>query len=363
MSVQRSAYPSVRALHAVVDAEEGQRSRERVRQLRMTVRQLERALDEEGALPARARREVRSLLNARNVDTFLELAASGVLRGGPAPKPQPLAYASMRILRDCLAILGQGAGVEVVLPRMWQQPPKPTVPPAQQAVLYRRVADMAAADPVDLDAVGYWARVRAMDRCRLLAIVGVVLDTGARASELCGQRVDDLGAGVGSVRVVRRPQNGSAMPLEKIAARAGVSVSVVSRVLAEDARPSDAAYDAVLAAVEELGEGGPVVERYPLREGTRAALRRWLAVREGLVAPLQGAKTALWVSVVRATGTPIAGLPLEPKGLERAYGRGIVALNADLAGQWDAAARGPWVPLPTRLEQLRRAVEATPTDG
>ena len=306
----RSPFPSIRALYAVVERTAPTRSRERVRQLNMAVRQLERAVAA-GALSEDAGRSVTVLLDPENTDEFLDTAWSGEWRD--RPERGELSYASMRSLRDCLNILGQELGVEMVLPRVWREPLRPTVPPAQQAALYRRLADWAAEEPPPDGWADRREAVRAMGRIRLLALVGVVLDTGARASELAAMRLDDLGEGEGVVRVGRRPQN---------------------------------------------GPGPAVVEVCGLREGTAVAVRRWLRVREDLVAPVEGAnaKMALWVSVWPATGQPIAGLPLRPRGVERAYARGAAGLNVELAGRWDPAVDGPWVPLPTRLEQLRRSV-------
>jgi integrase len=348
-----SPHPSIRALQAVVDRTAPSRSRERVRQLTMTVRQLERAVDA-GALSEDAGQSVAVLLDAENTDDFLDSAWEGRWRDRPGQGE--LSYASVSVLRACLKILGEESGVEVLLPRMGQPAPKPTVPPAQQAALYRRLADWAAEE--ESGWVDAREAVRVMGRVRLLAMVGVVLDTGARASELSGMRLDDLDQDASTVRVVRRPQNASELPARVIGARAGVSETVVTRVLAGDPWPSEASYDKVLSALDELGPGGGREEETcRLREGTSVAVGRWLRVREHLVAPLEGAKTALWVSVQRATGQPVAGLPLMPRGVERAYARGAAQLNVELAGRWDPAVDGPWVPLPTRLEQLRRSVQ------
>jgi hypothetical protein len=99
----------------------------------------------------------------------------------------------------------------------------------------------------------------------------------------------------------------------------------------------------------------PDVEWYALREGTRVAVRRWLEVREGLVEalPLEGARTALWVTLVPGMKGP-PGLPLGPRGIRHAYERGVTALNFVMAGSYG------WEPLPTRMEQLRRSVDVVP---
>jgi hypothetical protein len=304
--------PLVRGVHV---------STSRARQLRATVRQLERCLSEDGVLLPPARTYVGELLNARNIDTFLEAAASGRWRDRPAEGE--LSWSSLATLRDCLKILGEEAGLgELVLPAVYRErlDLSPVVPAAQQLVLYRQLADMAARAPEDLDAANHRDRVRAMMRVRLLALVGVVLDTGARSAELRGMRVDrDLGEGLGTVTVRRRPQNATHLP--------------------------------------------EVVETYVLREGAQAALRWWLELRNDLMVLVQGGKSALWVAVRAGSGDPVPGLPLQEWGLERAYAKGVAALNAEMAGRWDAAAHGPWMPLPRRMEQLRRGVHAQPIDA
>ncbi|NBM18613.1 LacI family DNA-binding transcriptional regulator [Streptomyces sp. GC420] len=177
-------------------------------------------------------------------------------------------------------------------------------------------------------------------------------------------RLDDLDLDEGTVKVRRRPQNASDLRLEDIAAAAGTDRTTVSRVLngrAGQARISRATQQAVREAVDRL-PAGPHIETYALREGTGVALRRWLAVRGELVAPLEGAKNALWVSLVATSAGP-PGLPLRAQGIRRAYVRGMTALNFVMAGQYG------WEPLPEKLERLRRSVRARPlssvteTDG
>jgi hypothetical protein len=100
----------------------------------------------------------------------------------------------------------------------------------------------------------------------------------------------------------------------------------------------------------------PELERQSLCPSTQMALRYWLEEREAIVSRLEGSVSALWVSVrgnhvTSDSGASIrrpAGLPLHPRGLRRAYERAVNELNVDLAGTAD------WVPLPSRLEQLRR---------
>jgi hypothetical protein len=143
------------------------------------------------------------------------------------------------------------------------------------------------------------------------------------------------------------------LPHRVVAARAGVGEDVVQRVLAGRGGVSAGARQKVLAALAVLGDGGPVVERYVLRPGTGVALRRWLRVRAGLVARLQGTQSAVWVSLKANQWQGEPGFALRPQGVRKAYTRGAVALNALMAGRYG------WSPLPTTLEQLRRAAALT----
>ena len=153
-------------------------------------------------------------------------------------------------------------------------------------------------------------------RVRLFALIGVELDTGARVGELAALTLADLADDLSTLRIVRRPQ---------------------ARTV------SEAVHDTV-----------------KLSDGTRAALRAWLEVRGTLVEPLHGNAKALWVSVMpnhagrlNVQGEAIRrppGMPLMPRGMQRAYTRAVVEANMNLAGS------PGWIPLPVRFEQLRRAV-------
>ncbi|MFE1230261.1 hypothetical protein [Streptomyces sp. NPDC058745] len=167
--------------------------------------------------------------------------------------------------------------------------------------------------------------------------------------------MDDLSEGLGVVALRRRQQKAPPPRLEEIAALARVHPESVRSVLGGWLeRVSEETRQRVLAAVEEL-EPLPEFEAYRLREGTRLTVRRWLAVREQLVeaVPLEGARTALWVTLVATKKGP-PGLPISNEGLREAYARGITALNWVMAGQHG------WAPLPTTMEQLRRAVTVEP---
>ncbi|WP_067068839.1 site-specific integrase [Carbonactinospora thermoautotrophica] len=273
----------------------------RARQLRWVARELTRALRREDFPRART---VADLL--ANADAYLDLAARGELRSRSSARTQS-STASMRVRVDCLQLIAQAAGLPpLAVDRPGMPEPKETVASWQRSMLWRYLTEHADRWPGNAA------------RARVHALIGVVLDTGARAGELCAMRVDDLAPDLTTIRITRRPQARSVNP--------------------------------------------PVTETVPLSTPTIGALRRWLALRAELVKAVQGGKTALWVSIranhagvldeAGATPRP-PGMPLRPRGLARAYTRAIVEINQDLAGT------PGWRPLPYRLEQLRRAVAET----
>jgi integrase len=345
---------SLRQLDALVDEIAARVSPERTRQLRMVAGMYGRALARED-LPARARRNVQQLFTPAALRPYWELAVAGELRHREEDRGKPLPLASQRIVRDCLSILATAAvpGRPVPLPSIAQQQAKEIIAPRHLTSLYRGLVDLAAAGPLQRDGMA----LSYEDRTRLLAMVAVVLDAAPRSGELEAMRLDDLDvdAETPTVRVRRRPQNASELRLEDVATAAGTDRSTVSRVLnghASSARISRTTQRAVRDAAGRLPTGPPV-ETYPIREGTGVAVRRWLAVRRELVAPLEGARTALWVSLVATSAGP-PGLPLRAQGIRRSYVRGMTALNFVMAGQYG------WEPLPEKLERLRRSVKAHP---
>ncbi|MFI1580252.1 hypothetical protein [Embleya sp. NPDC020630] len=280
----------------------------RARQLRWVVGELRRALVQEG-FPAEARASLAALLSAEPTRCYLELAQRGRLRTRAVAGAGISTTASMRVRMDCLEILARAGSVPVELPERPAMPElKTPVGARQRSLLLNWLGEHA--DRAGADA----------GRIRLFALIGVVLDTGARAGELCAMRLDDLGPDECTVTIVRHPQARTVNPA--------------------------------------------VTEVLPLSGPTRAALRRWLDVRADLVWPLRGEVAAVWVSVRgNHSGIPDedgnsrprpAGMPLMPRGLARAYTRTVVRLNVDMVG------RPGWEPLPYRLEQLRRAIDAAP---
>lgn len=130
----------------------------------------------------------------------------------------------------------------------------------------------------------------------------------ARTGELCALSVDDVDVVAGAVTVTHR-------------------------------RPGPAA--------------GPAYRQtYVLDETTLAVVRRWLAVREIVQSSLEGDRVrALFVTVRPAQQHGRlyrTGLPIHPRGLQRAWQRQAVRLNGRHAG------RVGW-PLPRRFEPIRRA--------
>lgn len=347
---------SVRQLSAVVDRMAGEVSANRMQQLRMVVGMWDRAVTRPemgGRVFGRAQR----FFSRPVLAAFWELAAAGELRAREEDRGKELPLATLRIVRDCLLILGRRVlpGKRLWLPSVPNPELRDTLRPSGLVVLYRELVDMAGAGPLERDgtALSY------EDRTRLLAMVSVVLDTGCRSGELAVLRRDELTVGERAVGVRRRQQKAAPNRAEEIAALAEVHPETVRAVLwGQVHQMSEATRQRVLTAVEEL-EPLPEVEWYALREGTGVAVRRWLRVREGLVnaLPLEGARTALWVTLVAGKDGRPPGTPLSPISLRKAFVRGVAALNFVMAGSHG------WEPLPTRMEQLRRSVDVIPLDG
>lgn len=327
-------------------------SRERARQLWMVVGMYDRAVGRE-EMPDRAKRTAPQLFTRPAMAAFWELAEAGELRARAQDVGRPLPLASLRIVRDVLGMLATLVVPEraVLLPVVAPPELKETVSARDRAALYRGLADMAAAGPLERDGIG----LSAAERARVLAMVGLVLDAGLRQGELGALRMDDLAPDLSAVAVRRRPQRAAPDRTDEIAALAEVHPATVREVLGGRAHTrSEASRQRVLAAVDELGPR-PEVEWYALREGTRVAVRRWLQVREEVLdaLPLEGGRSALWVTLRAGKAGP-AGITLQSRSVRSTYAKGVTALNMVMAGSYG------WSPLPTRMEQLRRAVEAEP---
>ncbi|MFF4902563.1 hypothetical protein [Streptomyces sp. NPDC001068] len=239
----------------------------------------------------------RHLFGREAVDVYLDLAARGELRAREAEKKKPSTANSRQTRIEVLALLAKAAEVYADLPPQPETARKQPVPDRARSLL--RTSLEKAADRQD-------ARP---SQIRMLAIGAVIADTGARSGELCALRLDDLAPSLQEVRILRRPQGWS----------------------------EEKAY------VELIGLSGL----------SRAALRRWLAERHALLARVGGTATALWVSVHpnhRGDHPVPPGTPLEPRGLYRAWVRAVNSTNDDMADE------PSWVPLPERMEPLRRGV-------
>ncbi|MGW3400292.1 hypothetical protein [Streptomyces zhihengii] len=343
---------AVRRLVEAVDELAPTVSATRARQLRMVVGMWDRAVARDD-FPQRKRLHLAHLFSPEMLAAFWALAEEGELRHHPDEVGRPLSVATLRIVRDCLGILARRVvpGRDVRLPVVEGPGLHEPVDDRARTALFRELVDLAGRSRFEEQASALLPESRA----RLLAMIAVVLDTGAREGELAALRMTDLAPGLRAVAVRRRPQRGAGLPVDEIAAAAFVDPRTVWAALSGQVeRMSEATRQRILAAAEEVGER-PEVEWYELRPGTRVALERWLEVREELMSriPVEGSRSALWVTVV-TTGLVPVGVTLQASGLRQAYMRGIAVLNVLMAGA------GGWEPLPTRLEQLRRSVDAVP---
>ncbi|MBC2869820.1 hypothetical protein [Streptomyces mexicanus] len=237
-----------------------------------------------------------ALLARDAIDAYLALAARGELRVRRAARPESGEH-SRQIRIEVLALLAQAMGVDADLP------PQPD--PARKDPVTKRARSLLRASLADLA-----DRADALPgQIRMLAIGAMVADTGARSGELCACGINDLSPSMEEVRLVRRPQGWS--------------------------------------------EAEAYAEVLQLSGLCRAGLRRWLPERLALVERRNGSILALWVTLHgnHREGHPVpAGIPLQARGLARAWSQAVDAANATMAGE------PSWTPLPTRMEQLRRGV-------
>ncbi|GHH84519.1 hypothetical protein GCM10018781_73940 [Kitasatospora indigofera] len=305
----------LRQAHASLAARAGALSPERRRQYVAVLGELERAAAA-GDLPADPHAPIGTAL----LDTFLENAEAGRYRA-TTTATGPTSASTNRVRIGCLNRLSEQAGHPYGLRhRTPAPPPKPGTSTREAAALR-----------------GY---LRAQNRrpllddghARILAAIGICLDTGGRSGELAAIRLADLTPGLRAVRLRPNPQR---------------------------------------LAGPGTGPGEPI----RLSAATRDALARYLLVRERLVAALrawyalhpdQGVDPNhdfLFVSLLPnhtgrpsvEGGTPLRpeGVPLHPQGLRRALDRAALRINAG---------RPRARPLPT-MEQLRRIIDGPPGAG
>ncbi|QHC33933.1 hypothetical protein [Streptomyces sp. HF10] len=286
----------LRAAAAEVCSWQEEISEARGRQVRWVAGEYGRALAHADH-PLDSEAEARTLFRRAAVDAYLDLAARGELRARAADKKRASTDNSRQTRIEVLALLARAAGVYADLPPQPDPARKQPVPKRARSLLrtsLEEIADRGDALPGQI---------------RMLALGATVVDTGARSGELCACRIEDLAPGLDRVRIVRRPQGWS--------------------------------------------EAEAYVELIDLSRLSRTALRRWLVERHALLERVRGTTTALWVGLRanhRGEYTVPPGTPLEPRGLYRAWTRAVDQTNEQMAGE------PSWVPLPTRMEQLRRGV-------
>ncbi|MGW3200159.1 hypothetical protein ACWDBD_37445 [Streptomyces sp. NPDC001118] len=282
------------AAAAEVRSWDGEISEARGRQVRWVAGEYARALAHPDH-PLDTDAEAGPLFRRQAVDAYLQLAGRGVLRVRRAAAAASGDH-SRQIRIEVLALLARAAGVYADLPPQPDPAHKQPVPRRARSLLRSSLEE--AADQAALPG-----------QIRMLAIGAMVADSGARSGEACAWRIDDLAPSLEEVRTVRRPQGWSE-------AEAYVELAVLSGL-------------------------------------SRAALRRWLTERHALMERVRGTTTALWVALHanhRGEHPVPPGTPLEPRGLYRAWTRAVEQTNQQMAGE------PSWVPLPTRMEQLRRGV-------
>ncbi|MDH6710751.1 integrase [Kitasatospora sp. MAA19] len=250
-------------------------------------------------------RSLRDLLGPGAAE-LLRLTAQGELRKAELQTPTKGVLASQRRRATMLRRLAATAGVPCGAPSFSKPTLKDSLPSWARSAFHDRLDTLVQRRPTD------------HQRARILAIIGVVLDTAARAGELCSQDLDDLSPDLSWTRIRRNPQ-------AQIATEA-------------------------------------ITEVWALSPTSRAAVGHYLPLRQDLVRGMEGSADALWVSL-RANhngGTAAAGnrgarrpgMRLETHGLATTYRKQIQLMKDDLT-----ARGGKGWEIPVRMEQLRRGVQ------
>ncbi|GAA3808168.1 hypothetical protein ACFQ0G_53585 [Streptomyces chiangmaiensis] len=276
----------------------------RRQQIRAHARELVRAL-RHPAHPLTVSDDLADVFGRASLQRYERLALDGELRDrGPV---RPTSDATAYVRSGVMALLQRELGLKVVHLRTLEEVPRKT--PVDAATRERlRESLQTVADRIGRQtgwSVAGGLLTRPFPRwVRILALVSIVLDTGARVGELCAIRLEDLSPALDEVRIGRRPQNGRRQDPD-------------------------------------------VAEVYRLREVTRVALQRWLHVRRLVLlqSEVAGGVDWLWVPIQGHSGSA-----LQPIGVARSYTRTVTTINVDLAGTEG------WEPLPVRMEQLRRGV-------
>ncbi len=239
--------------------------------------------------------EAKPLFRREAVEAYLTLAGRGALRVRRAASPASGDH-SRQIRIEVLALLAKAAGVYADLPPQPDPVRKQPVPKRARSLLRSSLEEAAdqAARP---------------GQVRMLAIGAMVADSGAPA-----RRGVCVAARRPGAFARRGPDRAQTSGLERGGGlrRAGQSVRAVP------GRPAPLAHRAARTHGACAGHHHGAV-------GLPAPQPPWRAPR-----PSRD--------------------PLEPRGLYRAWTRAVEQTNAQMAGE------PSWVPLPTRMEQLRRGV-------
>ncbi|WP_143659986.1 hypothetical protein [Streptomyces sp. WZ.A104] len=306
---EQTLHPAVARMSMLVETliRQEQAEKKRAANLRWVVKDVQAAaeLDE---FPEKARTSFDDLLTLSTWGVYSDLAGAGLTRERhrhPDHEVQvPASNSSMRTRATAWNAVAKFLGRPVRFPLAPKDPPKATVADRQRRALTRELSRPAH---TPMSEAG---------RVRTLAMYGVILDTRARSGELVEMTTHALAPDLSTISLIRRPQG--------------------------------------------VGEAAlPIVETIRLSQFTRAALRAWLDIRAERIEFVEGTKDALWVSLRnnhsgqgRGMRRRPSGMPLQIRGLERAYSRAISQLNRDMPEKESA-----WTPLPKTVEQLRRSVK------
>lgn len=230
-----------------------------------------------------------------------DMTDEGQLRARELKTPPKHVTASQRRRASILRRLAAAAGVPSGAYSYPKPTPKATMPAWARSELHNRVRTEVDARPSD------------PGRARFLVVLGTVLDTAARAGELCTIGIADIAPDLSLAKITRNPQ-------------------------------AD-------------GSDLHVTEVWPLSPVTQAALAHWLPIRARLTEDLEGGAGALFVVLHgnradHRQGAYKRGMPLMLRGMIGSYRAHVQELKADKTNRGGAG----WE-LPTGLEQLRRGVQ------
>ncbi|WP_432138643.1 hypothetical protein [Streptomyces sp. bgisy154] len=292
-STDEDRYPAVEELTALVqkvldDPEITESVAAHVRWVRNT---LAKALEDDD-FKKRYGRSLRDLLGP-GAAALCKMTDNGQLRLRDYQNDPKGVTSSQRRRSSVLRRLADAAGVPSGAISYPKPPKKPTMPTWARSELHDGLKQEVERRPSDPGAA------------RLHVVVGLVLDTAARTGELCSCGIADFAPDLSWVKIIRNPQ----------------------------------------AVSSDLN----VTEVWPLSPITQAALENWLAIRDRLIAGLQGGARSLLVA--HGHGGYRRGTPLGRKGLIESYQAQVQQLKTAVSSHG-----GKGWELPQGLEQLRRGV-------